>query len=185
MHLHITTIAGLMLGLCSASTVEEVCTSRDVVESLNRLELDARRSMDIIRSGDPDSGIVAKHPPVENTFDNLAKYKDRDLTCTAGPLPPQEQQEICHQYNEYAKVQIRTFHTALHEKFFYTLSSNSSSARSLYDMGETYREFILPFSRKLATVAPDCAEDMLNGRKLILAYVYGFLEMYLPPKDEL
>jgi len=62
MHLHITTIAGLMLGLCSASTVEEVCTSRDVVESLNRLELDARRSMDIIRSGDPDSGIVAKHP---------------------------------------------------------------------------------------------------------------------------
>jgi len=42
-----------------------------------------------------------------------------------------------------------------------------------------------PFSRKLATVAPDCAEDMLNGRKLILAYVYGFLEMYLPPKDEL
>jgi len=44
---------------------------------------------------------------------------------------------------QYAKVQIRTFHTALHEKFFYTLSSNSSSARSLYDMGETYREFIL------------------------------------------
>lgn len=41
-----------------------------------------------------------------------------------------------------------------------------------------------PFSGKLAIVAPDCAEDMLNGRKLILAYVYGFLEMYLPPESE-
>jgi len=102
--------------------------------------------------------------PIENTFDNLAKYTDRDLTCTAAPLSPQEQQEICHQYNEvskeaqrknpspgtnhsgqlqYAKVQIRPFHAALHEKFFYTLSSNSSAAGNLYDMGETYRAFIL------------------------------------------
>lgn len=68
MHLHITTIAGLLLGLCSASAVEEVCTSRDVVESLNKLELDARRSMDIIRSGDPESGIVAKHSVCEMLY---------------------------------------------------------------------------------------------------------------------
>lgn len=60
MYLHITTIAGLLLGLCSASA--EVCTSRDVLESLNKLELDAHRSIDIIRSEDPDSNIVAKHP---------------------------------------------------------------------------------------------------------------------------
>ncbi|OJJ79615.1 uncharacterized protein ASPGLDRAFT_85683 [Aspergillus glaucus CBS 516.65] len=185
MRLHITTIAGLFLpGLCSAASAE-ICTSRDVLESLNKLELDAHRSIDIIRSEDPDSNIVAKHPPTENTFNNLVKYKNRDLTCTAAPLPPQEQQVICHQYNEYAKVQIRPFHTALHEKFFYTLVSNSSTAESLYNTGETFRAFILPFSRKLAAVAPDCAEDMLNGRKLMLAYVYGFLDMYLPPKTEL
>lgn len=37
----------------------------EMCSSLNKLELDAHRSIDIIRSEDPDSNIVAKHPVCE------------------------------------------------------------------------------------------------------------------------